>query len=314
MWKNNLLCSKPLNPSTQWLDMSYTNCVRGISALAIAFFHVIIHYNVSDVFNVTGSVAVAAFLFLSGFVINESWKKHGLQHYWRKKFARVIVPYWLFFTILCLIKGDATWKSWLMDITFIKCSFWFVAYLVKCYLAYWIIRKWLNRHFYLAFIVFALISLNFFEQLEAEQSFSFVAGVWTSHHISTLRGKPESYFFKIALVGFILGISLMLFKQIPCVHAYKGTLPYHYILLFIKLPLSFTLLVMPLIWNRLTTNRLIYWSGIASLELYLVHLPLVQHMNSDPGSLLLFVVLTVALTVLMYQVDTKIIKPLFLHH
>lgn len=40
-----------------------------------------------------GGIGVAMFLILSGYGINESWKKNGYQDYWKKRFVSVYIPY-----------------------------------------------------------------------------------------------------------------------------------------------------------------------------------------------------------------------------
>ena len=62
------------------LDRNETNCVRGLAALIIVIFHLFIAWEFPRVVNLAGSVAVAAFLFLSGFGINESYKKTELKN------------------------------------------------------------------------------------------------------------------------------------------------------------------------------------------------------------------------------------------
>ena len=74
------------------LSPSKTNAVRGICALAIFLFHIIIGISSSAVFHFWGGMFVAVFLILSGYGINESFHKHGLKDYWHKRLTKVIVP------------------------------------------------------------------------------------------------------------------------------------------------------------------------------------------------------------------------------
>lgn len=64
------------------LQRKQTTCVRGISVLLIAIFHILLEWgNMPRYINLTGSVCVAAFLFLSGYGIHESFKKNGLNKF-----------------------------------------------------------------------------------------------------------------------------------------------------------------------------------------------------------------------------------------
>lgn len=51
----------------------------------------------SSLFNIFDSVAVAVFLFIAGFGINESHKINGINNFWKKRFLRVIIPCWTIF-------------------------------------------------------------------------------------------------------------------------------------------------------------------------------------------------------------------------
>ncbi len=295
------------------MSVGYTNCVRGVAALVIVVFHVLIHFDISRLFNLPGSVAVAAFLFLSGYGINESFKRGSLARFWRKRLARVVVPYWIFLAVLTLARGGVEPKAFLLDATFIDSEFWFVACLVHWYVAYWVGRRLGGRWLWVVLVAFGWFSLNFLQQMEAEQSASFLLGVCCSEHIEAVRRYGRRRLAAWALGGLALGTAFLLFKEIPAVHALKGSLPYHYILLLVKLPLALPLLLLPAFVPGLLRSRLLHLCGISSFELYLVHLPLSQVMEATPLWFLGFVALTVGLTWAMYQFDTRVVKPLVLH-
>lgn len=288
------------------LDVPTTNSLRGISILIIVVFHVLLYFDISPVFNLPGSVAVAAFLFLSGYGINESWKKKGLSGYWRKKFRRVIVPYYLFLIILTAIQGTFRWRDFLLDITFVHSSFWFVEYLVRCYLVFWIARRFFPRHVSAVFIIFGLLSLNCFMQIEAEQSFSFFCGLLVSEHINKVGQADRKCYLRVFMICFAVGAFFYLFKALPVIHQFKGTLGYNYILLLIKLPLAVCLILLPSFFRSMSSWKAVRVCGKCSLELYLVHLPLIDLIHYSAEGLAVYVLLTVVLTVLFYQFDTKV--------
>ena len=64
---------------TELFRRKQTNCLRGLAALLIATGHILIDWHAPRVVNITGSVGVAMFLVLSGYGINESYKKNGLN-------------------------------------------------------------------------------------------------------------------------------------------------------------------------------------------------------------------------------------------
>ncbi|MBR1682041.1 MAG: acyltransferase [Bacteroidaceae bacterium] len=289
------------------LSRQQTNVLRGMAAIVIAVFHVLIAWQCHRVVNIMGSVSVAVFLVLSGFGIHESYQKNGLKDYWHKKFRRIIVPYWLFLAVVTLIKGFPGWKPFLLDACFIQSEFWFIPYLVQCYLVYWIIQRWLHRWMTPAFIIIGLIALNTMPQIAAEQSFSFFAGVLASQHIQPLRQKDKRFWFTVGALSFFIGVAFLLLKEIPAVHAYKGTLPYNYILLFIKLPLAIPFLLIPTFASFVVRSRTLYLAGISSLEIYLVHLPLVPYVEKTALHFILFMAATALLTWIYYQINHRII-------
>ena len=71
---------------------------QGLSILGIMLMHYVMQLDsYPRVLNIIGSIGVAAFLFTSGFGINESYKHNGLGGFWRKRVLRVILPCWIVF-------------------------------------------------------------------------------------------------------------------------------------------------------------------------------------------------------------------------
>lgn len=86
MTENNILSRQ----NTLWM--------QGVSALLIMLMQFVMQLeSYPRFFNIFGSVTVAVFLFISGFGINESYKTHGINNFWKKRFLRVIIPCWTIF-------------------------------------------------------------------------------------------------------------------------------------------------------------------------------------------------------------------------
>ena len=294
------------------LQRSHTTCVRGICVLLIVIFHVLLNWDgMPRYINLIGSVCVAAFLFLSGYGIHESYKKSGLTNYWFKRFKRIIIPYTLFITALIPFTDDFSWRDYLLDITYIHSYYsyyWFIEFLIYNYAVYWIAQRFFPKHLLLVFLLSGIFFLNVLMQIEAEQAFSFVAGVWASQHIERIREMEARKVVAFTIVCFLFGLFFLLLKEIPSVHSYKGTLPYNYILLCIKLPMAVSVLVFPLLMPILLRSRILYLSGISSLEIYLVHLALIDMIDMNYLNLFYYVCLTVVLTYLFYQVNQFILR------
>ena len=73
-------------------DIANRNCtttLRGIAILIIMIGHVGVSGFGCRLFNPFGGIGVAMFLFLSGYGLSESFKKNGLNHFWKKKMMRI---------------------------------------------------------------------------------------------------------------------------------------------------------------------------------------------------------------------------------
>ena len=289
----------------------FTTCIRGLAVLLIAIFHVLLEWDgMPRYINLTGSVCVATFLFFSGYGIHESYKKNGLQDYWHKRFKRIILPYTLFITLLIPFTSDYNLKEYLLDITYIHSSYWFIEFLVWNYIIYWIAQKYFSKYLFTIFLLFAIFGVNFLMQMEAEQVLSFPAGILLSKHIDSMRLLSKKYLVLLATGCFVFGSFFLLLKEIPTVHAYKGSVAYNYILLMIKLPMGITLSLIPLFIPFVLRSRLLYLCGVASLEIYLVHLALLPLAQQQPLSLLLFILLNIILVYVLYKLDNVIISRL----
>ena len=289
-------------------DQKETTSVRGMAILMIAIFHLFIAWEWPRVVNLPGSVGVAAFLFLSGYGINESYKKTGLKEYWRKKLRRVMIPFWLFVTILFFFKQTSNWHDYLLEVAFIKSDYWFIPYLVWCYLLYWIVQRFFSHWLILLFIVAGIIGLNLLYQIAAEQSFSFFAGVMASRNINKIRQMSERKLYQINGCLLTVGVIFLLIKEIPVVHNFRGTFIYNYLLLPIKLSLGILMTLLPTLWKWMTKSRFLYLCGISSLEIYLVHMALVNYTGTSWHDILTFIAITTTGTWLFYKLNQRIIK------
>ena len=165
------------------LSPSKTNAVRGICALAIFLFHIIIGISSSAVFHFWGGMFVAVFLILSGYGINESFHKHGLKDYWHKRLTKVIVPTLVFASCFSLFDPQRNMQTLVNEVLYITPTYWFVFHVTKCYVVYWLARRYMGKRWGLFLILCAVVCLNYQAcdmHLESEQSFSFLFGVLLS--------------------------------------------------------------------------------------------------------------------------------------
>ena len=89
----------------EMLSRSNTQALKGIAAIFIFVFHILLEYNITPLLNVWGAFFVSIFLILSGYGIEESFRKNGLKDYWKKRMKKVILPFVFFVYIISLLNA-----------------------------------------------------------------------------------------------------------------------------------------------------------------------------------------------------------------
>ena len=261
--------------------------MRGVCALAIFVFHIIIGVNSSPLFHFWGGMFVAVFLILSGYGINESFHKHGLKDYWYKRLDKVIVPTLVFASCFSLLDPQRNVQTWINEVLYLTPTYWFVFHIIKCYVVYWLARRLFKRYWLAFMLLCAVVCLNYQScdiHLESEQSFSFLLGVLLSEKKAWFNSlSPKKV--RGALWGcFFIGLLAFCVKALPTVHAYLGTVAYNYLLCPFRLTWGIVALYL-LAQVKLERSRTIAFCGKNSLEVYIAHiplLPLIIDMKSVP--------------------------------
>ena len=257
--------------NTDILSHENTLWTQGISAIMVMLMHFIMQIEgYPRIVNILGSIGVAAFLFISGFGLNESYKKSGLAGYWHKRIVRVIIPCWLVFLFKLPFEEQFSLSRLVHNLLFTDSELWFVDYIVRWYIIYWLARKLSPRHTTKILAVFS-VAFIFAQQLMCEQAFSFFCGYIVSQHYDKVRQTSRGRIIKFTAAAFAYGTAFMLIKEIPFVRGYIGTVPFNVILLNIKLPLAVAIITAPYILPQLKRLRPISWFGKISYEIYIVH-------------------------------------------
>lgn len=124
-----------------------------------------------------GGIGVSMFLVVSGYGLNESYKKHGLKDFWKKRFVRVYLPYFIAAIFLGIFHHWET-KDWLQNLLCIKCIYWFITYIIGCYLVFWICSRFFHKYRYEIIALIFFMMLVVLPELQAEQSLGFVTGLF----------------------------------------------------------------------------------------------------------------------------------------
>lgn len=259
MTENNILSRQ----NTLWM--------QGVSALLIMLMHFVMQLeDYPRFFNIFGSVAVAVFLFISGFGINESHKINGINNFWKKRFLRVIIPCWTIFLFQLPFVEHFNSVQLLKNLTFYASDLWFVDYIIRWYLVYWISRRFFTKNTKYILFVFGIYNV-FQQQLYSEQAFSFFCGYLASEYVGKLNKLNQKHVLKYTCLSVIYGIIFLLIKEIPTIQQIKGSILFNVILLNIKLPLAMSIIAAPFLFPLLKKIGIFNKLGKISYELYIVH-------------------------------------------
>lgn len=278
------------------LSFDYTNCLRGCAILLIMAGHFCSTMGVRWI-TPFGGIGVALFLFLSGFGCNESYKHKGLSSFWLKKIKRVLLPYAIVISLIYIISQNWDLRSYLLNITGLQTSYWYIAYLMKWYLVFWVATKFLFRYRIILLSIFAIVSFLFLPEIEAEQSLSFLFGVICSETLNRVRTISKSNLGKIAMISILIGATFLLLKQLPLIRLYQGTHIYIAIQLLIKLPFAICIIAVLSFMPILLRSSYLKFAGDLSYELYLVHFPFYIYLE---GRLVLAIVLLISSFIMAY--------------
>lgn len=262
----------PRAHDSKFMSVDYTTAIKGIAMLIIMLGHCTGNYVGGRVLTPCGGIGVSLFLIASGYGLNESFRKRGLDGFWKKRILRVWLPY----ALITLIAVSFCWKSWgdlLMQIVCIRCLYWFVPYVIECYVVFWLLSKSLPKFRLPIMFAIGVSTLFWMPELQAEQALGFATGVALSEHKTwcrdIMRNKKQ---VAIISMGFLLfGACVLILKQTPMMREFTGTWIYNVCQMFVKFPLAMAILVGLYLSPWLIRNPLLAFAGVIAYELYLVH-------------------------------------------
>ena len=252
-----------------FFNINYTNILRGIAIIIIMSQHIAGACN-TRYLTPLGGIGLAVFLIISGFGLSESFKKKQLQGFWKKKIARVFIPYIIIDTIFFFF-SDYSINYYLLDISGYKTTLWFVGYILRWYIAFYVIYRFFYKYRLFLLVAVSVIFL-FSDQLNwSQQAFSFVVGIFISEYDSV---KTKLYVRRnvISMIMLVIGIFFLGLKQIPIVRNYDTMLTRTILELFIKLPIALVVTCQLYNIHVITKNRFLLFIGNISYELYMVHM------------------------------------------
>lgn len=307
------------NRTFTFMNKAFTKAIKGFAILTVVWAHTGARLGVGGIQFIAG-VGVALFLICSGYGLEMSNQKNGLKGFWKKRFLKVCIPFWIVELVGLLITQQFEIKKYLLDAVFISPATgygWFMQYIVNCYILFFGVKMMSEktrinemRLFIVASVVWFIVDSCFFANsgmpfLRARQMFSFPLGIM----IAKNRDRIESYISRKRAVILIWGVIGILFMAITQLSAIKA-LPYlisNVMALFTVLPLAIAFIAFVGKAKVLLNNKFLLGVGTVSYEIYLVH---AFSLNLVKGSLVwvsVFVAVTAVLACVLYLGQKKMI-------
>ena len=276
------------NFSQSPFDRNYTTCMKGVAIIMIMLSHCTSHWGVY--YTPFGSIGVSMFLLLSGFGLNESYKRKGLRHFWNRRFLRVMIPFVIAISFVTLFSGR-TFEWFLGNVVLIYPYYWFIAFIIYCYIAFWIVSKILSKEW--RWIMLLVLGIPCFFYVNSNQAFAFTIGVLLSEYRNKIGAISDSKPAVLPITGVIfitLSVMILALKQCDIVRngALTSLLPYIDLCISTFCSLG---TILAFCMNRyLYSNKFLYFTGVISYELYLVHYPFYTVIGSTLWAMALLII------------------------
>ncbi|MBQ3226228.1 MAG: acyltransferase family protein [Clostridia bacterium] len=254
----------------QFLDFLHTNTIKGFAILIIIISHIGNGIGVRF-FAPLGGTGVAMFLIVSGYGLSESFKKKGLNHYFKNKIVKVWLPYIIFELIARQLYISDTASNAILDVLLIKPLHtygWYLNYLAFWYIAFFVVKK-CNMKFpklneMAMYLILAAVIFLFCGELRAEQALSFVFGIVLSKYGYTFMKK-----WKTAIAFFLIGIVFFAARQPQAIRNVERLFYLFCMINNLCWALSFISFIY--LFNVRVCNMLLNFCGELSFELFLIH-------------------------------------------
>jgi hypothetical protein len=288
------------------MDKNHTDILKGIAIILVLISHLGGVYG-TRYLTPLGGIGVAIFLITSGYGLSKSFQIKGLIGYWKNKFIKVFLTYYLVRLGYIFLTLDITFKELLLDFLFIKPLHpfgWYMNYLFIMYVLFYVVQRirvtQKIRNFTYLFI--ALVLFLIMPEIKAEQSLSFFIGVWYAFNSEKIDLKLLDKTILLGVLFSIISFSALILKQFSIIRNANSVI-FNFDQLLIKLfgALALVLLIYSF-RNLIKLLNLTLFSSF-SYEIYLVHGYTISLVESPTVlSIFLFFVLTIILSFILKKV------------
>lgn len=301
------------------MDKNYTTAIKGVAILTVLWAHSGAKLGVEGIQFIAGT-GVSLFLICSGYRLELSYQKNGINQFWKRRFLKICIPFWVVELIGEMATGVFTIKKYVLVVSFIKTG-WYLQYILICYMLFYLIKiivvkQKLNPHyetsmFLSIFAVWFVVESVLFANpdmpfLRARQMLSFPCGVllaMNKNKIEQILTKKKS-----ALILGEGGTLCFLFMLVTQLQVVKE-LPYlvsNIMALLTCFPMAIGIMVFGKAFNKLFQNRILAMTGEISYELYLIHAFTLRLIKQSVIRIFIFVVVTYMLAYILHMVMRKV--------
>lgn len=276
------------------LSKNHTDILKGIATVLIIVSH-IGNYRGFSIIIPLGGIGVALFLLSSGYGLNESFKRKGLDNFFKTRLLKIIMPYWIMTVLYWILHFDTiSFDSFLGSIILVnRLPFmWFIQYIFIWYVIFYLSKKIFNESQGTAFLLTVSLILIFVfkDTTWGEQSFSFTTGVLLSQY-PKIKDYLSINKFRTTTLSLLLG---SIFSSVFFILKIKGvdTLNNFWIMSMVQGLMKISLSIFIVQFTYHFKNNLyasLVTVGLYSYEIYLSHTLLMGLIRKDNPDYLMFV-------------------------
>lgn len=272
------------NDNGEVLSIQTTTVMRGIAILMVVIHHLSLWLG-TNIFTPLGGGGVAIFMILSGYGLTMSYQKNGVRRFWWKRFIGIFIP-WVNIILLFMQPWKLIGYEWFWKyLFFIDYGPWYMQYLFVWYIIFYLSHcaKWLHRirWYFVAFA--ALLMFIYWEPMQQEQSLCFPLGMWIGENYERVKKINRRIYLKAAIVAAVVAVIVLSAKQIPSIRNDVSSLLFITLQLMLKTSMAVTVIMAVPFVSFLFRSRYLWFTGLISYELYLIHGIVNDHLQSIIG-------------------------------
>lgn len=188
----------------EFLTRKTTDTLKGLAIVLVVMGHIATNWVHEAV--ALGGIGVSIFFILSGFGLQESWKKNGVNNFVKKKLLRIILPYVIWIVLYHIVVRLSPLSVDSPPYSIIPRHFyWFIECLIYWYFMFWAAHRFAEKYFLWILFSAAVLSFFCFNKTSAEQSLSFVLGCVISTHIQSFKFFKNKTYWQVTMFSFVGG-------------------------------------------------------------------------------------------------------------